>query len=165
MPITGRIEGSPHVIAEVGDEVERDIAAKGAVPAPGEPARIERVAANLRGAAIDDVVRTERDVAAARITGRIAQVLDYLFALVYALLGVRFLLAFLAARSGAGFTRFVTTVTDPLYAPFRNIVDGLRLGGGHVVALSIVVAVIAYGLLHLATRGLLGVIAKRRVGV
>lgn len=167
MAVTGRIERAPTrgVFSDVDGEVEREIAVQAAVRAPGEPARIERVAADVRGNAIDDVVRTERDTAAARITGRIAQVVDYAFFVLYGLLGLRFLLAFVAARSGAGFTRFITNVTDPLYWPFRNIVEGLHIGGGHVIALSVVVAVIVYGLLHLAVRGLLRLVAERRFGV
>jgi uncharacterized protein YggT (Ycf19 family) len=150
-----------HVIAEVERDVEADIARRAAVPSPGEPERIRKVAAELRGAAIDDVVRTDRAIATARVVGTIERVLDYGFFLVYGLLALRFFLALVGARAGAGFTRFVTAVTDPPYAPFRNIVDGLRVGDGHVIGLSLVIAVVAYGLLHLALRGFLAVVARR----
>jgi uncharacterized protein YggT (Ycf19 family) len=166
MPTTQRTEPLPrdHVIARVGDEVEADVAAHAAVPAPGEPERIDAVAGKLRDHALDDVARTDRDMAAGRVAGRAAQVVDYVFCLIYALLGVRFVLGLVAARPGAGFTRFVTAVTDPVYAPFRNIVDTLRMGDGRVV-LSLAIAFIAYGVLHLAIRGVLKIAANRRTTV
>lgn len=164
MPVTSRAEGAPPrsgVISQVGDDVERDIASSAAVPAPGEPARIERVAADLRGSAISDVVRSERDASTARRAGRVSQVVDYLFFVVYGLLGLRFVLALIAARSTAGFTQFVATVTDPLYAPFRGIISSTNLGHGYVVVLSIVVALVVYALAHLAIRGLIRLVAHR----
>jgi len=156
----------PHerVIARVGDDVGADVAARAAVAAPDEPAKIDAVAGKLRGHALDDVKRTDRDQRAALIAARMAQVVDYLFVLVYALLGVRFLLGLVGARSGAGFTRFIEAITDPVYAPFRNIVETVRLGDGRVV-LSLAIAFVAYGVLHLAIRGVLKMIATRRTTV
>lgn len=163
MPTTQPIAPLPreHVIARVGDEVEADVAAHAAVPAPGEPQRLDAVAEKLRGHALDDVARTDRDMTAGRVAGRAAQIVDYVFCLIYALLGVRFLLGLVDARPGAGFTRFVTAITDPVYAPFRNIVDTLRMGDGRVV-LSLAIAFVAYGVLHLAIRGVLKIMATRR---
>lgn len=168
MAMTDRVESVPTragVIAQVGDDVEQEIADSATVPAPGEPARIERVAANIRGNAIGDVARGERDVTAARWVGRVSQVVDYLFLILYGLLGLRFVLALIAARSSAGFTQFVVAVTDPLYAPFRNIVSSTHLGDGYVVVLSLVVALVVYGLAHLGIHGLFRLVAHRQTTV
>jgi uncharacterized protein YggT (Ycf19 family) len=166
MPITDRIEPAPvqpreRVIARVGEEVEADVAARAAIAAPDEPAKIDAVAERLRGHALDDVKRTDRDQRAALIAARIAQVVDYVFCLVYGLLGVRFLLELVGARSGAGFTQFIEAITNPVYEPFRNIVDTIRFGDGRVV-LSLAIAFVACGVLHLAIRGVLKMIATRR---
>ena len=158
------VQPGERVIAQVGEEVQADVAARAAVPAPDEPAKIDAVAVKLRGHALDDVKRTDRDQRAALIAARMSQVVDYLFVLVYGLLGVRFLLGLVGARSGAGFTRFIEAITDPVYAPFRNIVDTIRLGDGRVV-LSLAIAFVAYGVLHLAIRGVLKMIATRRTTV
>lgn len=158
------VQPRERVIARVGDEVEADVAARAAVASPAEPARIEKVADKLREHALDDVRRTDRDQRAALIAARMAQVVDYVFCLVYGLLGVRFLLALVGARAGAGFTRFIHTITDPVYAPFRNIVDHVRFGDGRV-ELSLAIAFVAYGVLHLAIRGVLKMIATRRTTV
>ena len=90
---------------------------------------------------------------------------DYIFFVLYALLGLRFLLALLAARSGAGFVRFIVTVTDPFYRPFRGIVASPSTEGGHTLVLPLVIAIIVYLLLHLAINGVLRIIAHRKTAV
>ena len=40
------------------------------------------------------------------------------------------MLALIAARSGTGFVRFIATITDPFYAPFRGIVESPTTDGG-----------------------------------
>jgi uncharacterized protein YggT (Ycf19 family) len=78
---------------------------------------------------------------------------------------MRFLLALMAARSTAGFVRFVVAVSDPFYAPFRGIVASPQADGGHTLMLPIVVAIIAYVLLHLGINGLLRMFAHRKTEI
>jgi uncharacterized protein YggT (Ycf19 family) len=80
-------------------------------------------------------------------------------------LGMRFLLALLAARSSAGFVRFIVAVTAPFYEPFRGIVASPSTNAGHTLLLPIVVAIIAYVLLHLAINGLLRMFAHRKTEI
>src|SRR5206468_12000731 len=105
------------------------------------------------------------EVELVRGLARISQVVDYIFYVIYALLGMRFLLALLAARSTAGFVQFIVTVTNPFYAPFKGIVASPTTDGGHTLMLPIVVAIIAYILLHLAINGLLRLGAHRKTEV
>ncbi len=91
-------------------------------PPPGEAQKIEEVAGRFRSKAVNEVVDTEREVERGRGAARVSQIIDYIFYVIYALLGMRFLLALLAARSSAGFVQFIVTVTNPFYAPFRGIV-------------------------------------------
>ncbi|MBL8739934.1 MAG: YggT family protein [Myxococcales bacterium] len=105
------------------------------------------------------------DLRRTRVVARIAQFVDYGFGLLYALFAVRFALALLAARSTAGFVQFIVKVTDPFYAPFKGIVASHQLESGHTVLMPLVVAFVAYLLLHLAIRGLLRIIAQRRTTV
>jgi uncharacterized protein YggT (Ycf19 family) len=104
------------------------------------------------------------DIRRTRVVARISQFVDYAFGLLYALLAVRFVLALLAARSTAGFVRFIVAVTDPFYAPFKGIVASHQLDG-HTVLMPLVIAFAAYVILHLAIRGLLRIIAQRRTTV
>jgi len=154
--VKSEIEGN--VQAEIADSANR------AAP-PGESQRIKEVAGQFRAKAVDEVVDTEREVGRARGLARISQVIDYFFFLIYGLLGLRFLLALLAARPGAGFYQFVVAVTDPFYAPFRGIVGSPTAEGGHILMMPIVVAFIAYVLLHLAINGLLRLLAHRKTAI
>jgi YggT family protein len=92
------------------------------------------------------------------IIGRVTLGVDYLFYLLYGLLAVRFLLSLLGAREGAGFVQFVTGMTAPFYAPFEGIVVRPPVNGGFI-DFPLMIAVLAYALLHIAIRGLLRLIA------
>src|SRR6266850_7908143 len=154
------------VKAQVEGEVNAEIAERASdVPPPGETRKIDEVAGQFRAKAVDEVVETEREVGRSRGVARISQVVDYIFFVIYGLLLMRFLLALLAARSSAGFVQFVVAVTDPFYAPFRGIVGSPTAEGGHILMLPIVVAFIAYVLLHLAINGLLRLLAHRKTAI
>ncbi len=153
------------VKSQVEGEVQAEIAERAAVTPAPESARINQVAGEFRAKAVDEVVETEREVGRARGVARISQVIDYLFFLLYALLGLRFLLALMAARSSAGFVQFIVTVTNPFYEPFRGIVASPRTDGGHTLVMPLVIAFIVYLLLHLAINGVLRIIAHRKTAI
>ena len=154
--VKSQVEGE--VNAEIADR-----ASQGAPPA--HTRRVEEVAGQFRAKAVDEVVDTEREVERSRGLARISQVVDYIFYVIYALLGMRFLLALLAARSSAGFVQFIVAVTNPFYAPFRGIVASPQTDQGHTLLLPIVIAIIAYILLHLAINGLLRLLAHRKTAI
>ncbi|MGH9970942.1 MAG: YggT family protein [Pyrinomonadaceae bacterium] len=154
------------VKAQVEGDVNADIAERASAgPAPGEARKIDQVAGQFRSKAVDEVVNTEREVERARAGARVSQIVDYIFYVIYALLGMRFLLALLAARSSAGFVQFIVTVTNPFYAPFRGIVASPRTDEGHTLLMPIIIAIIAYILLHLAINGLLRMLAHRKTEI
>jgi hypothetical protein len=150
-----------HVESEVNAELEARAHAPGSV---GEVRRIERAAGAMRANAVDEVVETEREVGRARGVARVSQVIGYVFFLGYALLATRFVLGLIGARAGAGFTKFIATVTAPLYAPFEGIVKVTR-EAEHVVMWPVLVAIAAYGLLHFAINRLLRVVATRQTAI
>lgn len=82
------------------------------------------------------------------------RLVDWVFYVLYALLGLRFLLALLAASEEAGFTQLVHALTDPFLVPFQGIVARPTIGGS-VVDFPVLVAIVAYIVLHLAIRGLI----------
>jgi uncharacterized membrane protein len=154
------------VKAQVEGDVNAEIAQEASkAPPPGEARKIENVAGQFRSQAVDEVIDTEREVERGRGAARVSQVIDYIFYVIYALLGMRFLLALLAARSSAGFVKFIVAVTNPFYAPFRGIVEAPRTEDGHTLMLPIVVAIIAYVLLHLAINGVLRMLAHRKTEI
>ena len=151
--------------SQVEGEVQAEIADRAAQAAPAEGEKIDQVAGEFRAKAVSEVVQTEREVGRARGVARISQVVDYIFFVIYALLALRFLLALLAARSGAGFVRFIVTVTNPFYEPFRGIVASPSTDSGHTLMLPLVIAIIVYILLHLGINGLLRMFAHRKTAV
>lgn len=153
------------VKAQVEGEVQAEIADQAQVPAPAESQRIEQVAGDFRTRAVDEVIDTEREVQRGRGAARISQIIDYIFFVLYALLGMRFLLHLLAARSSAGFVQFIVGVTNPFYLPFRGIVASPTAEGGHTLMMPIIIAIIAYALLHLAINGLLRMLAHRKTAI
>ena len=56
-------------------------------------------------------------------------------------------------------------VTNPFYLPFRGIVAAPTTEGGHTLMMPIIIAIIAYALLHLAINGLLRMIAHRKTAI
>jgi uncharacterized protein YggT (Ycf19 family) len=71
----------------------------------------------------------------------------------------------LAARSSAGFVRFIVAVTDPFYRPFRGIVNSPSTDSGHTLLVPLIIAIVVYLLLHLAINGLLRIIAHRKTAI
>jgi uncharacterized membrane protein len=154
------------VKANVEGDVQSEISERASEQHPaGEAQRIEQVASDFRSRAVDEVVDTEREVQRSRGLARVSQVVDYIFYVIYALLGMRFLLALMAARSTAGFVQFIVTVSNPFYAPFRGIVASPRTDQGHTLLLPVVVAIISYVLLHLLINGLLRMLAQRKTQI
>jgi uncharacterized membrane protein len=153
------------VKANVEGEVQAEIADEAQAPVVGESQKIREVAGEFRSKAVNEVIDTEREVERGRGAARVSQIVDYIFYVIYALLGMRFLLALMAARSTAGFVQFIVTVTNPFYAPFRGIVASPTTDQGHTLLLPIVIAIIAYVLLHLAINGLLRMMAHRKTQI
>ena len=145
------------VKSQVEGEVQAEIADRASqAPPPSEAGKIDEVAGHFRAKAVNEVVDTEREVERGRGAARVSQVVDYIFYLLYALL---------AAHSNAGFVQFIVAVTNPFYAPFRGIVNSPSTNEGHTLLLPIVIAIIAYVILHLAINGLLRMVAHRKTAI
>ena len=153
------------VKAQVEGEVQAEIADQAQAPAAGEGKKIQQVAGDFRSKAVNEVVDTEREVQRGRGAARVSQVIDYIFYVIYALLGMRFLLALMAARSTAGFVQFIVAVTNPFYLPFRGIVASRAPIRGMPLMMPIIIAIIAYLLLHLAINGVLRMMAHRKTAI
>jgi hypothetical protein len=125
--------------------------------------RLVRLARNLLkpGSMTTSLIGSRSNVGRRReAVVRIARLLDYVFGLLYTLLGIRLVLELIGARKGTGFVGFVDSLTGPFYAPFKGIVPSDTLDGSHPVVWSLVIAIVAYMLLHGAIRGLLHLFAR-----
>jgi uncharacterized protein YggT (Ycf19 family) len=126
---------------------------------------LSTLAEDFRGKAINEIVETDREVERARGLARVSQFVDYGFYVIYALLGLRLLLALFAARQNNDFVQFLKAISDPFYAPFKGIVASPSAEGGFTLALPIVVALVVYALLHLGVNGLLRIFAHRKTEI
>lgn len=161
-----RIAQHEAVKAEVERDVTEQIVGRATTDTSrADIGRVDAVAADMRRRAVDEAVQSEREVDRARGAARGSQVVDYLFYVIYAFLGMRLLLSLMAANQSSGFVEFVNAVTNPLYAPFRGIVPSPQAEGGYTLALPIVIALVAYMLLHAAINGLLRMAAHRKTAV
>jgi uncharacterized protein YggT (Ycf19 family) len=150
------------VKSRVETHVNAEIAGQAAAVSADEHARVDAVAAQMRHSAIDETVHGERVLGQARVAARGSQFIDYAFYIIYTLLAVRLGLAFIAARSATGFVQFIDSVTNPLYAPFRGIVPSLAVGGGFTLVIPIVIAIVAYAMLHAAINAMLRMVGERK---
>jgi len=150
-----------NVKAEVGGE----IASEATRPTAVEQQHIDSVAEGIRQRAVSEVVATQSEIDRGRVLARVSQVIDYIFFVIYGLLGIRLILDLFAANNSAGFVQLITTVTDPLYAPFKGIAPSLTAGGGFTLVLPIVIAIVVYMLLHLAINGFLRIFVHRKTTV
>jgi uncharacterized protein YggT (Ycf19 family) len=154
------------VKANVEGDVNAEIAAQASQPPPpGAARKIEQAVGAFREHAVDEVVDSEHAVRRSRGVARVSQFIDYVFFLIYALLAIRFVLAFIGARSNTGFVQFIVSLTGPLYAPFKSIVASPKIGDGYTLPLPMLIAIGAYLLLHLAINRLLRLIAVRKTEI
>jgi uncharacterized protein YggT (Ycf19 family) len=160
-----RLAQHEEIKSHVEGGVNSEIAAQAEVASPKDSSRIEQVAGDFRAKAVNEVISTDREVERSRVVARVSQVIDYFFFIIYALFAIRLVLALMAARKSAGFTQFIFGVTDPFYAPFRNIVASPSVDGGFTLALPIVIALIAYAILHALINGMLRLLAHRKTEV
>jgi hypothetical protein len=153
------------VKSNVESEVNREIAFEANRPTVSQANEVEDIAQGMRSKAVSEVSQTEREVERGRTAARVSQIVDYAFFLIYGLLTIRLLLELFAARNSAGFVKFIKSATGFFYAPFQGIVASPRTEEGFTLALPIIIAIVAYMLLHLAINGILRMIAHRKTEI
>jgi hypothetical protein len=156
---------SDAVTAVIDRRVNAEIAEKAAASSTTGEARIGEVADRLRDNAIDVTAKRQQVLGNARAVARGAQFMDYGFYVLYSLLAMRLGLGLIAAESTNGFVRLIGAVTAPFYAPFRGIVPSVSAEGGFTLVLPIVVALLAYAILHAGIRALLRMVGNRQTEI
>ena len=94
-----------------------------------------------------------------RVVGVVARVLDLAFGLLYSLLFVRFALVFFGARQGAGFHQLIHDATQPFYRFFEGLF-ATTVWSGFRIEWPLLVAVLAYSLLHGAIRAVMSLLDR-----
>jgi uncharacterized protein YggT (Ycf19 family) len=147
------------VEAKVQDEIREKAEAR-----TEDHGRVGAVAGQLRAKALTQVEETEAELHRSRSMARVSQFFDYLFYVVYGLIGLEVALELLGARQSSGFKRFLDTLTSPLLAPFKGVLPDPSVGPFQLM-MSYVVAFAVYVLLHLALNGLLRLFVQRKTSV
>jgi uncharacterized protein YggT (Ycf19 family) len=159
-----RIAQHELVKARLEDDVHARIAQESAASSPAEQAEVKSVAAGLKQKATAEVAETERELQRARRMTRIAQVGEFVFFVIYGLIGLEIVLELFGARQASAVKRFLDTVTLPLLGPFRGLMPDPAVGSMQFM-LSYVVALIVYILLHRALNGVLQLFAERKSSI
>lgn len=159
-----RIAQHERIKARLEEDVHGRIAREAAASTPTEQAELESVAAGLKRKAAAEVTETEADLDRARRMTRVSQVVDYVFFVLYGLIGLEIALELLGARQSSGFKRFLDALTLLPLGPFRGLMRDPALGPVQFM-FSYVVALIVYALLHWALNGLLRVFATRKLSL
>jgi len=159
-----KIAQHQNVKGAVRDEVQEEIARKGSQLDASERAQADVVAERFKQKAVTEVAETETEIDRARGAARVSQIIDYLFYLIYSLIGLMIVLDLIGARRTNAFYQFMNAITSPLLAPFRGLVDDPAREQMRF-RLSYMVALIVYILVHLAINGLLRMLAHRKTSV
>jgi uncharacterized protein YggT (Ycf19 family) len=158
---TRRISQHENIKGEVRNEVHSEIAEHANRPKREDRGDVESLAGGFRQKAISEIAETETEIDRARKVSRLSQVIDYIFCIIYGIIGLEIGLEILGARDSNGFKRMLDTVASPLLAPFRGLMPDPSLGRFQLM-LSFIVALVVYILLHLAVNGLLRLFVQKK---
>jgi hypothetical protein len=120
---------------------------------------------DLRG--VEEQARTQdqRSFPREGTVARGSQFLDCAFCVVHSLLGIRLVLALIAANSSDGSVKLIRAVTRPSCAPSRGIVPSPSAEGGYTLVVPILIALLVYVLVHAAVNGMLRMVAQRKTTI
>ncbi|HWC77206.1 MAG TPA: hypothetical protein VG778_07085 [Blastocatellia bacterium] len=157
-----RAERYQAVKRDARQEMQAEIASQ----APDERQRSEAAAVGerLKDKSIRELAETDAEIERGRGAARVSQVVDYIFFVIYGLIGLEILLELLGARESNAFKNLIDTVSAPLLAPFNTLMPDLS-SGRFQFKFSYVMALIVYMLLHLAVNGILRMLAHRKTAI
>jgi uncharacterized protein YggT (Ycf19 family) len=91
------------------------------------------------------------------------RIVSLLFGILFVLLALRILLLLLVANQSNAIVDFIYGVTEPFVAPFRGIfaIDQVTPGGGSVLDVAAVIALIGWLLIYLLIMAILGLADRR----
>ena len=156
-----RIAQHESVKGRLREEVHQEIAQKAKRASQSEMGRAGELADSLKQRAVDEVESSEWELERSKATARLSQIVDYLFYLIYGVIGLEIVLDAIGARQSAGFKQFIDALAAPLLAAFRGLVQDPGIGRFRFMA-SYVVALMVYVMLHMAVNGLLRLFFHRK---
>jgi len=159
-----RIAQHESVKGEVREKVHAEITRKTDERSPGDQANADALAESLKRKAVREVATTEAELDRGQAAARASQIVDFLFYVVYGIIGLEIVLDAIGARQSAGFKQFIDTMATPFLAPFKGLLPNPGVGSFRLM-LSYIVALAVYVLLHMAVNGLLRLFVHRKTVV
>jgi len=118
----------------------------------------------MKNEAISEIRDTDVEVRRARGTARVSQVIDYIFYLIYVVIGLRIVFDLFGAAESNGIHRFINAVSAPFLAPFSRLFPD-PTSGRFQLRFSFLAALGIYIVLHLLINGFLRMLAHRKTEV
>ncbi len=149
------------VKSELAAEVNRAIASEARAETSAENPEVVAIGKELEHRAVREVADSDNEVIRARGAARVAQVIDYVFFVIYGLILTMIVLEAAGARESNGFKGVMDTITTPFLAPFRGLFSDPAVGEYRFM-FSYLAALVVWILVHLAIRGLLRLYGHRK---
>ena len=159
-----RIAQHESVKGDVREKVHAEIARQTDERSPADQANAGALAESLKQKAVQEVTASEAELDRGQAAARGSQIVDYVFYLIYGIIGLEIVLAAIGARQSAGFKQFIDAIAFPFLAPFKGLMPTPGVGSLRFM-LSYVVALVVYILLHTAVNGLLRLFVHRKTVV
>lgn len=140
---------------EIKDAINREV--KSEIHARAKDSSLadaSRLGSSLQHDVIEELQDTEAELKRGRLAARVAQVVDFIFFLVYGIISLEILLDLIGARDSNSFRESVHAIATPLLAPFYALVPDPS-AGRFQFRISFIVALIVYIMLHVAIGRLL----------
>lgn len=159
-----RIAQHESVMGDVRQRVNAEIARRTDERSPADQANAEALAESLKRKAVGEVAATEAELERGQAAARASQIVDYLFYIVYGIIGLEIVLDAIGARQSAGFKQFIDAIASPFLVPFKGLMPAPGVGSFRFM-LSYIVALVVYLLLHMAVNGLFRLFVHRKTVV
>src|SRR5207245_2434439 len=147
-----RIAQHESVKGEVREKVHAEIARKTDERSPADQANADALAESLKRKAVREVATTEAELDRGQAAARASQIVDFLFYIVYGIIGLEIVLDAIGARQSAGFKQFIDAMATPFLAPFKGLMPTPGVGSLRFM-LSYLAALVVYRLLPTAEDG------------
>ncbi|MEW6730563.1 MAG: hypothetical protein AB1489_04420 [Acidobacteriota bacterium] len=148
----------------VRKEVQAEIAGKTDLDNSSDQAQLHSAAEGLKHKAIGEITDTETELSKARKIARISQVIDYVFYLIYGIIGLEIILELLGARDSNAFKQMLDALARPLLAPFKGLMPTPAIGPFQFM-LSYIAGLVIYLLIHMAINGLLRLFVDKKSNI
>jgi uncharacterized protein YggT (Ycf19 family) len=159
-----QIANQEHVKTEIRDQVNSQISREAGRFDTSDIEDASAVGRDLKRRAIREAAATESELDRARAVARVSQIIDYMFYVIYGIIGLEILLDLLGARESNAFKQFFDALAGPLVRPFNGLMHDPSMDH-YSLRLSYIIGLVVYILLNLAINGLLRLIAHRRTAV